>query len=97
MPTALDGRRLEADIGIVNAVAEEFDIAPSSGFDRVGTVELRLSPIGAGDIHSSVDEVARRAAEIGGDHFYVTESLGPRITAVVYRRRPKRRWFGIRA
>ncbi|MEV5652154.1 DUF1471 domain-containing protein [Nocardia sp. NPDC052254] len=75
------------------ARAQELDIPPSSGFDRVGEVEMTLSRFGAGDVHSSVAEVARRAAEIGGDYFYVTESLGPRITAVVYRRRSKRRWF----
>ncbi|WP_025347695.1 DUF1471 domain-containing protein [Nocardia nova] len=78
------------------ARARELDSPPASGFDRVGEVEMALSRFGAGDIHGSVDEVARRAAEIGGDSFYVTESLGPRITAVVYRRRPKRRWFGRR-
>ncbi|GAB2518500.1 hypothetical protein [Nocardia heshunensis] len=74
--------------------AEELDKAPSDGFTPVGAVELTLSPLGASDIHGSIDEIAHAAAELGADHFYVTESLGPRITAIAYRRlpRPRRRF-----
>ncbi|MGW4248861.1 hypothetical protein [Nocardia sp. NPDC004722] len=75
--------------------AEELDKAPSDGFTPVGAVEMTLSLLGASDIHGSIDEIAHAAADLGGDHFYVTESLGPRITAVVCRRlRPPRRRFG---
>ncbi|GAB0108530.1 hypothetical protein JMUB6875_75510 [Nocardia sp. JMUB6875] len=69
--------------------AEELDKPPSSGFDPVGTVELRLSLLGASDIHASIDEIAHAAATLGADHFYVTDSLGSRITAVAYRRSPR--------
>jgi hypothetical protein len=74
--------------------AEELDTAPSGGFDPVGAVEMKLTHIGAGDIHGSIDEIARAATDLGGGYFYVTNSRGSRITAVVYRRNPgPRRWF----
>ncbi|MEV6274274.1 hypothetical protein [Nocardia sp. NPDC051832] len=75
--------------------AEELDRAPGSGLDRIGAVEMKLTPIGAGDFHGSIAEIARAAAEIGGDYFHVTDSLGTRIMADVYRREPRqrRRWF----
>ncbi|MFI5782289.1 hypothetical protein [Nocardia sp. NPDC051570] len=67
-------------------MAEELSTAPSEGFDSVGTIEMTLSMIGAGDIHGSIDEIARAAAGIGGEYFVVTDSLGATITAEVYRR-----------
>ncbi len=70
-------------------MAEELDQAPERGFDRVGAVELKLSRIGAGDFHGSIDEIARAAAQIGGQYFHVTNSQGARITADVYRRAPR--------
>ncbi|GAB2653498.1 hypothetical protein [Nocardia goodfellowii] len=81
----------------MRAIAEELDRAPESGLDRVGAVEMKLTPIGAGDFHGSIEEIARAAADIGGQYFHVTDSLGARITADVYRRparpRRRRRWF----
>ncbi|MGW0057591.1 hypothetical protein [Nocardia nova] len=74
--------------------AEELDVPPAGGFDRIGTVEMTLSAFGAGDIHGSIDEIAYAAADLGGEYFHVTDSLGARVTAVVYRRsRRRRRWF----
>ncbi|MEV0250270.1 hypothetical protein AB0H76_26980 [Nocardia sp. NPDC050712] len=80
----------------MRGIAEELDRAPALGFDRVGAVEMTLTPIGAGDFHGSIEEIARAATEIGGEYFHVTNSLGARITAEVYRREPRprrRRWF----
>ncbi|WP_024802682.1 hypothetical protein [Nocardia sp. BMG51109] len=72
-------------------MAVELDTPPESGFDSLGEIELRLSRIGAGDIHGSIDEIACAAADMGGEYFYVTDSLGARITAAVYRRSPRPR------
>ncbi|MGW5515627.1 hypothetical protein [Nocardia africana] len=78
----------------MRARAEELDAAPAEGFEPVGAVEMTLSAFGAGDIHGSIDEIAYAAADLGGEYFYVTDSLGARVTAVVYRRsRRRRRWF----
>ncbi|MVU80406.1 hypothetical protein GPX89_24545 [Nocardia sp. ET3-3] len=78
--------------------AEELDKAPSGGFDPVGAVEMTLTPLGAGDFHGSIDEIAHAAAALGADHFYVTNSLGSRITAIAYRRAPRpRRWCRARS
>ncbi|RDI65608.1 hypothetical protein [Nocardia pseudobrasiliensis] len=74
-------------------MAEELSTTPSEGFEAVGRVEMRSSPLGAGDIHGLIDEIARAAAGIGGEYFFVTDSLGATITADVYRRstgRPRR-------
>ncbi|MDR7172336.1 hypothetical protein J2W56_006097 [Nocardia kruczakiae] len=73
--------------------AEELDAPPTEGFDPIGTVEMTLSAFGAGDIHGSIDEIAYAAADLGGEYFHVTDSLGARVTAVVYRRHRRRRWF----
>ncbi|MCM6778368.1 hypothetical protein NDR87_33175 [Nocardia sp. CDC159] len=71
----------------MGVVAEELDVAPGEEFESVGVVEMALSPMGAGDIHGVIDEIARVAADMGGEYFHVTDSLGQTITAVVYRRR----------
>ncbi|GAB4585559.1 hypothetical protein Ntsu_33910 [Nocardia sp. IFM 10818] len=55
-------------------------------YEPVGTIELALNRFGAADIHSAIDEVARAAAELGGECFWVSESLGDRIVAEVFRR-----------
>jgi hypothetical protein len=60
-------------------------------YEPVGTVEMVLSRIGHGDFHGSIDEVARAAAGVGGDHFWVADSGGDRIVAVVCRRRSRSR------
>ncbi|MTE12476.1 hypothetical protein [Nocardia aurantiaca] len=76
----------------MRTMAEELSPAPTEGFERVGAVELRLTPMGAADIHGSIDEIACAAAAIGGEYFSVNDSMGSRITATVYRRtrRPSR-------
>ncbi|MEC3952171.1 hypothetical protein VMT65_03905 [Nocardia sp. CDC153] len=67
--------------------AEELDSAPGQDFDPVGTVEMALSGFGAYDFHASIEELARAAAEIGGDYFYVTDFLGPSLKATAYQRK----------
>ncbi|MBF6330774.1 hypothetical protein [Nocardia transvalensis] len=69
--------------------AEELDTPPSDGFDPVGTVEMTLSHFGTADFHGAIDEISRAAADIGGEYFYVTNPMGHRITATVYRRKPR--------
>ncbi|WP_225728296.1 MULTISPECIES: hypothetical protein [unclassified Nocardia] len=72
-------------------IAEELDTEPSQDFDPVGTVEMALSRWGTYDFHGSIDEIARAATDIGGEYFYVTDSLGARITATAYRRKNRSR------
>lgn len=66
--------------------AREVTLTELSGFEPVGTVEMRLNRFAHSHIHEAIDQVARAAAEIGGDHFAVVESLGNRIVAVACRR-----------
>ncbi|MFC8529519.1 MULTISPECIES: hypothetical protein [Nocardia] len=67
--------------------AVEIQRADLTGYEAIGTVELALNRYGHSDIHRAVEEIARAATAAGGDHFYVAESLGDRIVAVVCRRR----------
>ncbi|MFC9997036.1 hypothetical protein [Nocardia sp. NPDC127526] len=60
-------------------------------YEPVGTIDMALSRFGAADIHGAIDEVARAAAELGGDYFWVAESLGDHIVAEVFRRPVERR------
>ncbi|MFC9892797.1 hypothetical protein ACFVMC_03805 [Nocardia sp. NPDC127579] len=75
----------------MRGLAEELDRPPETGFAHIGAVEMRLTPMGAGDFHGAIAEIARAATELGGDCFHVTDSLGSRVVAEVYRRYPRRR------